>query len=328
MTEQTTPKRDDQPELSVLLVNWNTREMTLECLRSVKEQTSRTDYEIIVVDNGSTDGSVEAIRQEFPDVRLIVSETNLGFGAATNLQGKQAYGKKLLLLNTDTVVLDQAIDRLMDFSRRQPEAKIWGGRTLYADKSLNPTSCWGRLTPWRCTALALGLTATFPNSTLCNSISYPGWDRDDERHVDIVTGCLLMIEREFWADLKGFDSRFFMFGEEADLCLRAHKAGARPMITPDATVIHYDGSSNRNPDVKRIYMLNSTMGLINAHMDGVGRWVARRATIANVALRAMIFSVASAIRPSRYRSQKDHWRTVWNRRDQWRHGPIETELLQ
>ena len=130
---------DRTPELSILLVNWNTRQLTLECLASVIAETTRTEYEIIVVDNGSSDGSAEAIARAFPHVRLIESRENLGFARATNLQACEARGDKLLLLNTDTVVLDGAIDALMEFSRREPQARIWGGRTLFADGSLNAT---------------------------------------------------------------------------------------------------------------------------------------------------------------------------------------------
>src|SRR6478609_3802149 len=104
------------PELSILLVNWNTRAMTLECLASVIAETRHTDYEIIVVDNGSSDGSAEAIARAFPQVRLIEAGENPGFARATNLQAQEAHGDKLLLLNTDTVVLDGAIDALVEFS--------------------------------------------------------------------------------------------------------------------------------------------------------------------------------------------------------------------
>ncbi|MFN5759813.1 MAG: glycosyltransferase, partial [Sphingomonadaceae bacterium] len=105
------------PLLSILMVNWNTRAMTLACLRSIYVQTERTPFEIILVDNGSTDGSANAIVHDFPAVRLLAEDKNHGFAHANNLAAAQARGQYLLLLNTDTLVLDQAIDRLVDFAQ-------------------------------------------------------------------------------------------------------------------------------------------------------------------------------------------------------------------
>ena len=308
------------PELSILLVNWNTRAMTLECLASIVAETHSTDYEIIVVDNASHDGSADAIAAAFPQVGLIRADENLGFARATNLQASEARGDKLLLLNTDTVVLDGAIDALMDFSRRQPQAGIWGGRTLYADGSLNPSSCWGRTTGFTCFVQAAGLSAAFPGSSLLNPRAYPGWLRDSEREVDVVTGCLFLIERRTWEALGGFDPRFFMFGEEAELCLRATAAGARPMITPDATIIHYDGASNRDRVQKEVHSLQASLGVIDLHLAGVERAVARGSTVAGVATRRLAFGFFAKLRPGRFGDAARHWRAVWARRGEWQAG--------
>jgi GT2 family glycosyltransferase len=314
------------PEVSVLLVNWNTREMTLDCLRSVYAQTTRTRFEVIVVDNGSSDGSAEAIAREFPQVQLIAETENHGFARATNLQAEVARGEKLLLLNTDTVVLDHAIDNLVAFSRAHPEARIWGGRTLYADGSLNPTSCWGRMTPWTSFTFATGLSAAFPTSKLFNPRAYPGWLRDSARHVDIVTGCLFLIDRDFWRELGGFDRRFFMFGEEADLCMRAAKRGARPMITPDATVIHYDGGSTRNRAGKLIHTFSSTIGMIDDHFPPRSRASSRRMVVAAAGIRALGYGLAAMLNKERFGGSAATWGEVWRRRSEWRRGPIEGEL--
>jgi GT2 family glycosyltransferase len=131
-----------KPDVSIIVVSYGTREMTLECLRSIKEDTGGTDHEVIVVDNNSSDGSPGAIAAEFPRFRLMVQSTNLGFAAACNLAAVDARGEYLLLLNPDTVVQGSAIDRLLLFARGRPEAGIWGGRTVFADGKLNPMSCW------------------------------------------------------------------------------------------------------------------------------------------------------------------------------------------
>ena len=129
-------------DLSIIIISYNTREMTLACLRSIYEQTSDIAFEIIVVDNDSRDDSPLAIADNYPEVTLIKSKENFGFARANNLAAERAKGTYLLLLNPDTVVLDGAIQKLHAFSQENPDNRLYGGRTLYGDYSLNPTSCW------------------------------------------------------------------------------------------------------------------------------------------------------------------------------------------
>lgn len=308
------------PELSILLVNWNTREMTLECLRSLFRETSRTAIEVILVDNASSDGSAEAIATEFPEVILMAEPVNHGFGRATNLQAKVARGEKLLLLNTDTVVLDGAIDALMDFSRQRPRAMIWGGRTLFADWTLNPTSCWTRPTPWNQFTEALCLSALFPKSRWLNPRTMPGWARDSEREVDIVTGCLLLIGRNLWERLGGFNERYFMYGEEVDLCLRARQFGARPAITPNATIIHYGGGSTTNSSQKICRGSAAQIQLAQDHFPKgwkrFGRWMIQL----GIFNREIAFRILAAFRPKRFGPKAEVFRSVWLKRRAWAAG--------
>ena len=129
---------------SVIIVSYNTRQLTLDCIKSALSQSGTMPCKLLVVDNASGDGSAEAIAAEFPQVELIRSEKNLGFAAANNLAARHANSDWLLLLNPDTVVLDGAIDKLVAFADTHPEFSIFGGRTLFADRSLNPFSCWRR----------------------------------------------------------------------------------------------------------------------------------------------------------------------------------------
>lgn len=309
-----------QPELSILLISWNTRQMTLDCIASIYAQTSDTNFEVIVLDNASTDGSVEAIREQFPQVVVMAETVNHGFSVGTNLQVPRAWGSKILLLNTDTVVLDRAIDNLMAFSRRQPQAKIWGGRTLFGDLSLNPTSCYGRLTPWNQLSQALGLTALFPRSPLFNPRAYPGWKRDSEREVDIVTGCLLLIEKAFWEELGGFNAGYFMYGDDTDLCARAIALGARPMITPAATIIHYGGGSTRSHTRKICQISAAHIAIIKQHYPRGWRNFGAATIVANVWIRRVGYGLAALLRPSRFGEVAANWRAAWGQREEWRHG--------
>lgn len=300
------------PRVSILIVSYNTCEMTLACLRSVVEET-RTPFELIVLDNASTDNSAEAIAREFPEITLLTEEINHGFAGANNVAAERARGEFLLLLNPDTVVLDGAIDTLVRFAESRPEARIWGGRTLYGDRSLNPTSCWRRLSLWNLFCRGTGLAGVFPQSALFNSEAYGRWDRSTERQVDIVTGCFLLIRRADWQTLGGFDPDFFMYGEEADLCLRAAaRLGAAPRVTPDATIVHYGGASERVRSDKMVRLLRAMDLLITRHFP---RW---QQPAARVLLRLWPVTRSWAYALLRRNAEAaEVWRSVRHRRLEW-----------
>lgn len=314
------------PELSILMVNWNTRDMTLACLRSVYAETRETTFELLMVDNGSADGSAEAIAKEFPQIRLIAEAVNHGFAKANNIAAEQARGKYLLLLNTDTVVLDGALDKLVAFARANPDAGIWGGRTQFADGRLNPTSVWGKITPWSAVSFAFGLRGLFRRFEVFNPEGLGAWQRDSVRRVDIVSGCFLMIERDFWNRLGGFDRRFFMYGEEADLCARARAAGARPLMTPEAHIVHYGGASATSHASKIAYVMGARIGLIERQYEGPGRLAGKAASLAHVAIRAFAFRVLASVLPARFADKAREWGSAWARRAEWRNGPSAVEL--
>jgi GT2 family glycosyltransferase len=252
-------------ELSIIIVSYNTKNMTIECIQSVIQQTKGINYEIIVLDNNSDDGSAIEIENKFPKIKLIKSKENLGFAKGNNDCSKVAVGKLLLLLNPDTLVLNNAIKKLVDFSKSYPLAGIWGGRTLFADKSLNPGSCWNKMTCWSLFCIFTGLAKIFAKSPFFNSEALGGWQRDSIKKVDIVSGCFFLIKKSLWDQLEGFDSRFFMYGEEADLCLRAKKIGYAPIITDTAEIIHYGGASEKKRAGKLIRLLKAKVQLIRNH---------------------------------------------------------------
>ena len=281
----------EDPALTIIVVNWNTREMTLDCIRSVYQQTHDTSFELIVVDNGSEDQSAEAIRREYPQVRLLDEKVNHGFAVANNIAAAIARGRRLLLLNSDTVVLDRAIDRIWTFAESCPDAGVWGGRTVWGDGSLNPTSAWVAQSTWSVACFAFGLTRLFPRSNFFNVEAMGAWGRDSVREVDIVTGCFLMIDTDLWRRLDGFDARYFMYGEEADLCLRAKDVGARPMVDSGSDdhplwrrQRHHAGRSRgarvegqdpaRLPAERRAFSRNDPMALPDRRRNACG-WVQR-----------------------------------------------------
>jgi hypothetical protein len=307
-------------DVSIVAVTYNTREMTIECIRSILEQTTRVRYELIVFDNGSTDGSSEAIRERFPTVKLITSERDIGFGKANNIAAKGAQGRRLLLINPDTVVLDHAIDCLNEFADTAPECRIWGGRTVFSDGSLNPASCWKFATLWSVFCWAVGLNL-FKGSVAFNPEAYPGWKRDSVRSVDIVSGCFFLIDRAFWQDLGGFDPVFFMYAEEADLCIRARKLGARPKITPTATIIHYGGASYPQRSELRIHLLAGRVTLMDRHWSALSRMIGRELYLLMPLTRWLGYAAAATLLWNRnYRVNAREWYRVWESRWRWVNG--------
>lgn len=312
-------------DLTIVIVTHNTREMTIDCIRSILQQTTNLQYELIAFDCASTDGSSEAIREQFPTVKVITGQ-NVGFGSANNIAAKGAKGRRLLLINPDTVVLDHAIDHLNEFADATPEAHIWGGRTVFADGSLNAGSCWKNASVWSVFCWAVGLN-TFRSSPLFNSEGYPDWKRDSVRPVDIVSGCFFLIDRALWQALGGFDPVFFMYAEEADLCIRAQKLGARPKITPTATIIHYGGASYPRKCEFRIQMLAGRVTLMDRHWSRPSRMIGRWLYTLMPLTRWLSYSAAAALlQKADYRENAQEWYRVWENRWRWINGWTEAAV--
>ena len=308
-------------DVSIIIVSYNTLEMTRAALDSVRAQTHDVRYEVIAVDNASADGSADMIAEHPIGANFIRLTDNIGFARANTLAARQARGRYILLLNPDTIVRDRAIDKLVAFARATPAARIWGGRTVFADGSLNPSSCWHRMTVWNLFCRASGLTGVFPRMALFNGESFGGWQRNTERQVDIVSGCFFLIETALWHDLGGFDPLYFMYGEEADLCLRAHAFGALPRVTPTATIVHYGGASETARAGKMVRLLSAKASLIARHFHPLLAPIGKALLAAWPLSRAIATSLLALARNNpRSRNAAKEWREIWRRRAEWRHG--------
>lgn len=260
------------PGVSILVVSHNGPEWLELSLRALLEEARPTcSFELIVVDSASQEPTRELLAAWQDRATVIWSEENIGFARGCNLAARRASGDRLLLLNPDAVVQEGCVDNLVEFLDARPGAGLVGGRTMRPDGRVDPSSCWGRPTLWSTFCFAVGLSTAFRGSRIFDPESLGTWERDSVREVDIVTGCLLMTTRETWDRLGGFDEDFFMYGEDADLNLRAAGLGMRPAITPDAVVIHAVGaSSGRKPHKNRLLMTGKAT-LIRK------RWSSRRA---------------------------------------------------
>ncbi|MFG0257235.1 MAG: glycosyltransferase, partial [Phycisphaerales bacterium JB043] len=185
------------------------------------------------------------------------------------------------------------------------------------DRSLNPSSCWRRQTLWNLFCRATGLTGLFRGSGVMNAEAYAGWKRDTERDVDIVSGCFFLMTRELWDRLEGFDESFFMYGEEADLCLRARALGARPRVTPHATIIHYGGASEQVRGEKLVRLFSAKVGLLRRHwhpgLVWYGVWMHKLWALS----RMIALWVLAKAHPGRWGTGAEAWKTVWARRRDW-----------
>jgi GT2 family glycosyltransferase len=310
----------EDPYLTVIMVSYNTRELTLAALRTLFDTTRKTPIHVAVLDNASFDGSADAVAESLPQVRLIRFAENLGFARANNVVAAEASTEFLLLLNPDTECHEGAVDNLMAFALAHPQAGIWGGRTVFPDGSLNIGSCWQRITPWSVFCLAVGLTAAFPRSNIFNTEALGSWKRDTVREVDIVSGCFFLIRRDLWAQLGGFDLRYFMYGEEADLCLRARRLGSRPMITPEAEIMHLVGASSIDLAGKRLMLTKARVTLIRDHWPawqvpfGIGlMWLW-------AAVRLVASQVMAPLRGEKGQERASYWAEVWGKRRDWLRG--------
>ncbi len=306
-----------RPDVSILIVTYKCRDEARDCLASIYGQEHGVTYETLVLDNDSGDATVEMIRTEFPQATLVALDENVGFAAGVNRLADAAAGEFVLLLNPDTVVHPRALESLVEFARARPQHGIYGGRTVNPDGTPHPGSCWGKPTLWSLTCFATMLSTAFRRSRLLDPESLGHWERDSVREVDIVTGCLLLVPRTLWQELGGFDLRFFMYGEDADLALRAAVLGYRPAITPDAVVTHEIGASSEFHPDKMVLLLRGKAALLRKHWSPPKRQVGLALLWTGVGLRALV------ARATRARSSAASWGVVWRTRHNWLQGYSE-----
>lgn len=240
---------DTEIDVSILIVNWNTRDVLHGCLKSIYEQTLGVTFEIIVVDNASTDGSAKMVRQKFPSAILIENSENRGFAAANNQGMAIAKGKYILLLNSDTIVLDNAIAKTKAFADANPKAAVVGCRVLNPDRSLQPT-CLMFPSLLNMVLSTFWLHRFFPKNKFFGRAELTWWDKNDVREVDVVGGCFMLVRRDAMNQVGLMDEQFFMYSEDVDWCYRFHKAGWKVIYTPSAEIIHLGSESSKQATTK------------------------------------------------------------------------------
>ncbi len=227
--------------LSVIIVSWNVKDFLKKCLTSIFLFIKEVDYEIILVDNASTDGSVEMVQKEFPKVKLIVNKKNFGFAQANNQGIKESKGKYLLILNPDTEFIDDRIKELIDFLERNSVVGAVGCQILNSDLSLQPSV---RRFPSLKAMLAIQLK--LPHLFTVKAVNHylaHDFDYRSPQKVEQIMGAFMLIPKTIFKKIGLFDEKFHVWFEEVDLCQRISKAGYQVFYNPAAKIVHYGGKS-------------------------------------------------------------------------------------
>jgi GT2 family glycosyltransferase len=249
-----------QNDVSIILVNYNTKEITTDCIRSIFQNTKGIKFEIIVVDNNSSDGSVEYLKREFNGkIKLIKSDVNLGFGGGANIGIKESTGKYVLLLNTDTVILDNTIKNMFDFMEGEENKDVAVIGVVLIDENGNALQSYGEFLPFKVGINEFIFKAFLPkklNRAILKNEKVEEFKTglfQNKRfvEVDYIIGADMFIRKDVIDEVGVFDERFFMYFEEADLQLRMKKRGYKIGLIKDGTIIHLESKSFKVSNNKR-----------------------------------------------------------------------------
>lgn len=294
-------------QVGVVIVTYNSAAHIVEALRSL-EMAATTPPHVVLVDNASSDDTLELVRATAPTATIIPSGINLGFARACNLGAANVGAEFLLFLNPDSVLdpgsLDLAVSRLSS----DPSIGMVGARTRYGDGSLNPTCCFAEPSLWSAFCHAVGLTTVFPRSGVFNPDAIGGWDRDSDRDVDVITGCFLLIATERFRVLGGWDERFFLYSEDTDLGARMRASGLRCVHLHDVGLVHYGGGSDVVRAEKLLKVYRARVQFFEKH------WSPARAQLGAmlVKLAVLVRFLCTRLGPAPARAK---WGDVWRSRD-------------
>ncbi|MEQ9695964.1 glycosyltransferase family 2 protein [Shimia sp. SDUM112013] len=251
-------------DLSIVIVNWNTRDLLQDCLQSIAPTLETLAIEVLVVDNASEDDSVAMTKTAFPWVALIESDRNLGFAGGNNLALNRAKGRYVMLLNTDTLVHGTVLCDAVAWMDRHPEVAVMGPRVLNKDGSVQ-ASCSAFPSLRHLSMQTLGLT----RFARLDSYRMTGWNRDTERRVEVISGAAMFVRSAAMHEVGLLDEAFFFYGEETDWCHRFARAGWEVVFAPVPEVTHFGNGSVRKLDHRRDVLM--TEGTTRLHRKHGGR---------------------------------------------------------
>lgn len=264
----------DAMDVSIIIVNWNTREMLSDCLASIYRHTEKGTFEVIVVDNASSDGSAEMVARDYPQVVLLRNDRNLGFAAANNQGIRIAKGRYVLLLNSDTLVHEGSVEKSLRFADQHADTAVVGCHVKSRDGTTQYT-CYtfpGLLNVF----LSLSrLSAVFPRNRFFGRYRLTWWDHDAVQQVDAVAGCFMLVRRRAVEEVGPLSERYFMYAEDVDWCWRFRQGGWKTMFTPDAAITHFgQASSSQCAADMLVRERQSLLMFLETKSGRLTRWVA------------------------------------------------------
>ncbi len=246
-------------KLSVIIVNYNVRYFLEQVLRSVQRAARGLSVEVFVVDNNSKDDSVAMVREQFPDVQLIVNQENTGFAKANNQAIRASSGAYILLLNPDTVVAENTFTKCLVFMDLHPEAGGLGVRMIDGAGKFLPESKRGFPSPWVAFCKTFGLSGLFPKSRIFNHYHLGYLPEDQTHEVEVLAGAFMLLRRSVLDEIGLLDEAFFMYGEDIDWSYRIVKAGYKNYYFPETTIIHYKGESTKKGSLNYVRVFYQAM---------------------------------------------------------------------
>ncbi len=248
-------------KLSIIIVNYNVKEFILNLLQSISSAAKDLSYQVLIVDNASDDGSVEVIKEKFPSVNLIVNTKNVGFGKANNQALAKAKGDYILLLNPDTIVKEDTFENLFKFFEANADAGMATCKVLNPDGTLQLACRRSFPGPWTSFTKVTGLSSLFPNNKLFAKYNLTYLDENQSYEVDAISGSFMMMRKEVYEKVGGFDPEFFMYGEDLDLCYRIQKSGYKVYYVHTTEIIHYKGESTKRSSLDETKVFYDAMHL-------------------------------------------------------------------
>jgi GT2 family glycosyltransferase/peptidoglycan/xylan/chitin deacetylase (PgdA/CDA1 family) len=248
-------------DVSIIIVNFNTKDLLRDCLNSIFHQAGDVDYRVIVVDNASIDGSPEMVKNEFPHVALIENSTNRGYAAACNQGMKVADGRYILLLNSDVLICDSAVEKTVRYADSHSQVGIVGCQVWESEDKIMMT-CFRFPGITNLLLSTSGLSRLFKHNRLLGREKMQWWQRDSECQVDVVPGVFMLVRREAVEQVGLMDENYFFYSEEVDWCYRFSKAGWKTMFWPGARIIHIGGgaqSSKKTPEKSYVLLVKGKL---------------------------------------------------------------------
>jgi GT2 family glycosyltransferase len=246
-------------DLSIVIVNYNVKYFLEQCLHAVRKASQNLTSEIFVVDNNSVDGSCAMMREKFPDVYLIENNENLGFSKANNQAIRLASGRHILLLNPDTVIEEDTLEKCLDYMDKNPDAGALGVKMIDGKGNFLPESKRSFPTPRIAFYKMFGLSRLFPKSRIFSKYHLGYLDENQVNNVEVLPGAFMMLRKTALDKVGLLDEDFFMYGEDIDISYRLIKAGYRNIYYPKTTIIHYKGESTRKGSMNYVVTFYNAM---------------------------------------------------------------------